>query len=231
MKPNCRCTYLLFIEHFCPSLSFHYTCWDTSHLIITLFKSCFSSYNFTYNLRFIQQQQTLSQADVSIHFCLKILFKITPGLPPHCTVCMSMQYTQLKTAQFMTTKNASVQHVPFTHVCDQHECWTKILEFQHRNTIWHIPNNVRQIQVQSICWLGRMSNNLTKNLISPTVLLWFLSYLSFLSLTFSFWWIYVNLCQLFFLTLSETVEHWPIVNVNYIIQCSKSKQRKTDRFA
>lgn len=125
-------------------------------------------------------------------------------------------------------------------------------EFQQRNTISHMSNNLRQIQVQSIQWLRRMSKNLHNpdsnisvlNLnhhllfnvfsspcvspcTSPPVLLWFLSYFSFLSLTFSFWQIYVNPCSLFYFTLSETVEHWPIVNLDYIIQCSKSKEKLT----
>lgn len=60
---------------------------------------------------------------------LRYFFKITPGTPPPCPVCMSMQCTELKNAQFMTTKNASVQHVPFINVCDQSECWTKIWNF------------------------------------------------------------------------------------------------------
>lgn len=135
--------------------------------------------------------------------------------------------------------------------CSLHKClwseWTldQNLEFQ-QNTISHVSNNLKQIQVQSIYWLRRMSKNLHNPVSNISVLnlnhhpllmcvlpftsppvLCFLSYFFFLSLTFSFWQIYVNPCALFYFTLSETVEHWPIVNVDYIVQCSKSKEKPT----
>lgn len=66
---------------------------------------------------------------------------------------------KLKTAQFMPTKNASVQHVPFIRLWSQ---WMldHNLEFQQRNTISHMSNNLWKIQVQSIYRLQRMSKNL-----------------------------------------------------------------------
>lgn len=125
------------------------------------------------------------------------------------------------------------------HIClwsewmlDQH------LEFQQRNTISHMSNNLRQKQVQSIYWLRSISKHLHNpefhilvlNLNHHLLLMFFpppvshpalplLSCCGSFLLTFSFWQIYVNPCSLFYFTLSETVEHWPIVNVNDIIQC------------
>lgn len=141
----------------------------------------------------------------------------------------------------------------------QHQLWTIIAAYQHNITyfksceantspvyllagtdcpkIWQQKRNILILNL----------NHCLHLMFSPPLPCLTLHYAScliivpvrfFLSLTFSSWWIYVNPCALFFLTLFEIAEHWPLVNVNplklHTAIHSRSKQinkTKTNRFA